>query len=266
MFISRHVIFSEDVFLAASDGESRSNEASLFQSAPFKCHQDNSSVVEPAKGTLPIAVISTSTAAQGEASVPLGEFVGYNEGLVCGTECVEPAVISTSADQGEADMYPEMPAHGVTESACHAESFEPVFSSTSTGQTAAEPARAADFVESTVISTSADLNNAVAAESAMENVGISPMLDNSLPSVAVDMPISGASIHPMMTRSNDNHVLEMVSKLPKNYYVHVYLEVVLITTNAANVEPKINVEVSDIDNVEHIVSDDDSVEENIVEP
>ncbi|KAK8556653.1 hypothetical protein V6N12_003050 [Hibiscus sabdariffa] len=151
-------------------------------------------------GTLPAAVISTSTAAQGEASVPLGEFVGYNEGPVCGTECVEPAFISTSADQGEVDMYPEMPAHGVTESACHAESVEPVFSSTSIGQTVAEPARAADFFESTVISTSADPNNAVAAESTMENVvGISPMLDNSLPSVAVDMSISGASIHPMMT-------------------------------------------------------------------
>ncbi|KAK8628007.1 hypothetical protein V6N13_063720 [Hibiscus sabdariffa] len=37
----------------------------------------------------------------------------------------------------------------------------------------------------------------------------------------------------------------MVSKLPRNHYVHVYLEEVFTASNVANVEPEINVEVSD---------------------
>ncbi|KAK9047163.1 hypothetical protein V6N11_053016 [Hibiscus sabdariffa] len=91
--------------------------------------------------------------------------------------------------------------------------------------------------------------------------------------------------------ASDNDVLDMVSKLPRNHYVHVYLEEVLTTSSAANVEhricwkvsdapgsfePDFNVEVSDADgsfepdcNVEvsdaAVVSDDDSLEENIGE-
>ncbi|KAL4320080.1 hypothetical protein GQ457_18G011230 [Hibiscus cannabinus] len=45
--------------------------------------------------------------------------------------------------------------------------------------------------------------------------------------------------------ANDNDVLEMVSKLPRNHYVHVYLEEVLTACSDANVEPDCNVEVSD---------------------
>ncbi|KAL4348876.1 hypothetical protein GQ457_17G016030 [Hibiscus cannabinus] len=45
---------------------------------------------------------------------------------------------------------------------------------------------------------------------------------------------------------NDNDVLEMVSKLPRNHYVHVYLEEVLTACSDANVEPDCNVEVSDV--------------------
>ncbi|KAK8612678.1 hypothetical protein V6N13_092789 [Hibiscus sabdariffa] len=45
--------------------------------------------------------------------------------------------------------------------------------------------------------------------------------------------------------ASDNDVLEMVSKLPRNHYVHVYLEEVLTASSVANVEPEINVEVSD---------------------
>ncbi|KAK8639495.1 hypothetical protein V6N13_137871 [Hibiscus sabdariffa] len=106
--------------------------------------------------------------------------------------------------------------------------------------------------------------------------------------------------------ASDNDVFEMVSKLPRNHYVHVYLEEVLTACSDANVEPYCNVEVSDVGsfepeinvevsdvagsfepdfNVEDnddaasfepdcnvevsdaaIVSDDDSLEENIGEP
>ncbi|KAK9046391.1 hypothetical protein V6N11_052279 [Hibiscus sabdariffa] len=106
--------------------------------------------------------------------------------------------------------------------------------------------------------------------------------------------------------ANDNDLLEMVSKLPRNHYVHVYLEEVLTACSDANVEPDCNVEVSDVGSFEHeinvevsdvagsfepnfnvedndatasfepdfnvevsdaaIVSDDDSLEENIGEP
>ncbi|KAK8683730.1 hypothetical protein V6N13_039781 [Hibiscus sabdariffa] len=81
--------------------------------------------------------------------------------------------------------------------------------------------------------------------------------------------------------ANDNDVLEMVSKLPRNHYVHVYLEEVLTACSDANVEPDCNVEVSDVGSFEPeinvevsdvavsddaIVSDDDSLEENIGEP
>ncbi|KAK8998264.1 hypothetical protein V6N11_083655 [Hibiscus sabdariffa] len=80
----------------------------------------------------------------------------------------------------------------------------------------------------------------------------------------------------------------MVNKLPRNHYVHVYLEEVLTASSATNVEPinvevsdagsfepEINVEVSDAGSFEPeiyveimmllIVSDDDSLEENIGE-
>ncbi|KAK8574802.1 hypothetical protein V6N12_062483 [Hibiscus sabdariffa] len=50
--------------------------------------------------------------------------------------------------------------------------------------------------------------------------------------------------------ANDNDVLEMVSKLPRNHYVHVYLKEVLTASSAANVEPEINVEVSDASSFE----------------
>ncbi|KAL4296771.1 hypothetical protein GQ457_12G018600 [Hibiscus cannabinus] len=45
--------------------------------------------------------------------------------------------------------------------------------------------------------------------------------------------------------ANDNDVLEMVSELPRNHYVHVYLDEVLTACSDANVEPECNVEVSD---------------------
>ncbi|KAL4383445.1 hypothetical protein GQ457_15G022820 [Hibiscus cannabinus] len=50
--------------------------------------------------------------------------------------------------------------------------------------------------------------------------------------------------------ANDNDVLEMVSKLPRNHYVHVYLEEVLTACSDANVEPDCNVEVSDVGSFE----------------
>ncbi|KAK8624232.1 hypothetical protein V6N13_065583 [Hibiscus sabdariffa] len=73
--------------------------------------------------------------------------------------------------------------------------------------------------------------------------------------------------------ASDNDVLEMVSKLPRNHYVHVYLEEVLIASNVVNVEPEINVEFNVVGSFEPefnvevsgiaIVSDDDSFEGNI---
>ncbi|KAK9002894.1 hypothetical protein V6N11_060470 [Hibiscus sabdariffa] len=76
--------------------------------------------------------------------------------------------------------------------------------------------------------------------------------------------------------ASDNDVLEMVSKLPRNHYVHVYLEEVLIASNVVNVEPEINVEFNVVGSFEPefnvevsgiaIVSDDDSFEGNIGEP
>ncbi|KAL4340465.1 hypothetical protein GQ457_08G012400 [Hibiscus cannabinus] len=50
--------------------------------------------------------------------------------------------------------------------------------------------------------------------------------------------------------ANDNDVLEMVSKLPRNHYVHVYLEEVLTACSDANVEHDCNVEVSDVGSFE----------------
>ncbi|KAL4313237.1 hypothetical protein GQ457_01G053780 [Hibiscus cannabinus] len=45
--------------------------------------------------------------------------------------------------------------------------------------------------------------------------------------------------------ANDNDVLEMISKLPRNHYIHVYFEEILTASSATNVEPDINVEVND---------------------
>ncbi|KAK8689355.1 hypothetical protein V6N13_088076 [Hibiscus sabdariffa] len=50
--------------------------------------------------------------------------------------------------------------------------------------------------------------------------------------------------------ASDNDVLEMVRKLPRNHYVHVYLEEVLTACSDANVEPDCNVEVSDVGSFE----------------
>ncbi|KAK9006320.1 hypothetical protein V6N11_035362 [Hibiscus sabdariffa] len=55
---------------------------------------------------------------------------------------------------------------------------------------------------------------------------------------------------------SDNDVLEVVIKLTRNHYVHVYLEEVLTASNVANVELEINVEVSDAGSFEPEVSDD----------
>ncbi|KAL4353451.1 hypothetical protein GQ457_06G004430 [Hibiscus cannabinus] len=71
------------------------------------------------------------------------------------------------------------------------------------------------------------------------------------------------SINPFEVKllANDVDVLEMVSNLPRNHYVHVYLEDVTSLANYASVEPEIDVEpkidvdedgVNDSDHVEHV--------------
>ncbi|KAK8628407.1 hypothetical protein V6N13_064114 [Hibiscus sabdariffa] len=55
--------------------------------------------------------------------------------------------------------------------------------------------------------------------------------------------------------ANDANVLEMVSNLPRNHYVHVYLEDVVSLANYASVEPETTVDedvVNDTDHVEHV--------------
>ncbi|KAK8701722.1 hypothetical protein V6N13_020101 [Hibiscus sabdariffa] len=61
--------------------------------------------------------------------------------------------------------------------------------------------------------------------------------------------------------ANDADVLEMVSNLPMNHYVHVYLEDVASLANSASVEPETTVDeddVNDTDHVEHVDRVDDS--------
>ncbi|KAK8656725.1 hypothetical protein V6N13_098665 [Hibiscus sabdariffa] len=77
------------------------------------------------------------------------------------------------------------------------------------------------------------------------------------------------SVNPFEVKclANDADVLEMVSNLPRNHYVHVYLEDVASLANSASVEPEIDVQpettidedlVNDTDHVEPVDRVDDS--------
>ncbi|GMJ12330.1 hypothetical protein HRI_004902200 [Hibiscus trionum] len=69
--------------------------------------------------------------------------------------------------------------------------------------------------------------------------------------------------------ASDNDVLEMLSKLPRNHYVHIYLEEVRpYQSNAASVEPEMNADSNSEVRVDFSEkpSDDHNVDENIGEP